>query len=288
MFCQNHKLSPSVKAGGYGTAGWAIGGDIIIELSKLTEVDIEPPLADGSFTSLKDVAAANSKGKKPVGSGDEPPNTGKRRREDDIALRSYDSASHAVASFLRGLPNVVENDLPPPSTKRRLDNNSPSGLDAPAVSSQFSTETSGVSRSNSSSSSGFDSSAGDASSLATNSTAATSPSLSGLSAPSATKRTISQPGDPFGYIDEPAETTPFVVQTPYRHLAMPRSWAATGLFDDPANSLGLDAQAEPLYPHAFVTFGAGMRQKEIDTYTAQHKLEAKNSMSDGIPYHVPL
>jgi len=49
-FCSKHSLSPSVKAGGYGTAGWSIGGDIIIDVSKLTEIDIEVPKEDGSFT----------------------------------------------------------------------------------------------------------------------------------------------------------------------------------------------------------------------------------------------
>ena len=48
--------------------------------------------------------------------------------------------------------------------------------------------------------------------------------------------------------------------------------------------------AEPIHPHAFVTFGAGMRQKEIDTFTAKEKLEARyiSGSGDGIPYHVPL
>jgi hypothetical protein len=126
-------LSPSVKAGGYGTAGWSIGGDIIIDVCKLVEVDIEVPKDDGSFTSLRDVAPANSKGKKsqggslPVGNSDT--TSGKRRREEDANLRIYDSASLAVASFLRGPPfsaqaqatsaNVI--DGPSPSIRRRLE-----------------------------------------------------------------------------------------------------------------------------------------------------------------------
>lgn len=47
---------------------------------------------------------------------------------------------------------------------------------------------------------------------------------------------------------------------------------------------------EPRYPHVYVTFGAGMLQKEIDMHTADNPVEAKAS-ADGtvrlIPYHVP-
>jgi hypothetical protein len=47
---------------------------------------------------------------------------------------------------------------------------------------------------------------------------------------------------------------------------------------------------EPRYPHVYVTFGAGMLQKEIDMYTADNPVEATES-PDGsvrlIPYHVP-
>ena len=57
-----------------------------------------------------------------------------------------------------------------------------------------------------------------------------------------------------------------------------------------SSQLPLRVEVEPMYPHAFVTFGAGMRQKEIDTFTAEHKLEAcyLTGHGDGIPYHVPL
>jgi hypothetical protein len=72
-------------------------------------------------------------------------------------------------------------------------------------------------------------------------------------------------------------------------------WGA-GLSSDFSNAplvfgqVQLPAQAEPIYPHAYVTFGAGMRQKEIDTFTAKHKLEARyiTGNGDGIPYYVPL
>jgi hypothetical protein len=54
--------------------------------------------------------------------------------------------------------------------------------------------------------------------------------------------------------------------------------------------VNLASQAQPIYPNAYVTFGAGMRQKEIDTYTANHQLEARSLAGPNttIPYHVPL
>lgn len=53
---------------------------------------------------------------------------------------------------------------------------------------------------------------------------------------------------------------------------------------------------EPAYPHAFVTFGAGVKQKEIDIFTASNPMEVKPIAYPGfagrqtnatIPYHVP-
>lgn len=51
-----------------------------------------------------------------------------------------------------------------------------------------------------------------------------------------------------------------------------------------------NTRAIPIHPHAYVTFGAGVRQKEIDQYTAAHPLEAKclSGARGEIPYHVPL
>lgn len=55
QFCVRHTLSPSVKAGGYGTAGWAVAGDIIIDLQHLTDIAIEPPQPGArDWTSLRD------------------------------------------------------------------------------------------------------------------------------------------------------------------------------------------------------------------------------------------
>ena len=49
-------------------------------------------------------------------------------------------------------------------------------------------------------------------------------------------------------------------------------------------------QLEPQYPHVYVSFGAGVLQKEIDMHTADNPVEAKKSATGTvglIPYHVP-
>lgn len=48
--------------------------------------------------------------------------------------------------------------------------------------------------------------------------------------------------------------------------------------------------ATPIHSHAYVTFGAGMRQKEVDQFCAANPLEAQ-SLAGGrsaVPYHIPL
>lgn len=315
MFCTKYNLSPSIKAGGYGTAGWAINGDIIIDLSKLVEVDIEVPHEDGSFTSLKDVAPANSKGKQPVGSS-RTFNPGKRRREDDIELRRYDQASQAVAAFLRGPTSIslglsAPSDGPPPNVRRRVEESDISPLGTMMGLANSGRQDSIESDSNSRSTiSEYDS--GDPS----DSTAATSPSPphSGhVSAPfdnnqnrtTAPSNTLPlRRADPFSYLSPSVSASnplpPATIMQAAPPPSMLRSWGAIANLASTAAqmqmTMDMQTQAEPVHPHAFVTFGAGMRQKEIDTYTAQHKLEARYATGaatdvgdcDGIPYHVPL
>lgn len=300
LFCTKYNLSPSVKAGGYGTAGWAIGGDIIIDLSKLVEVDIEPPKEDGTFTSLSDVASANSKGKKPQQNASA--SAAKRRREDDANLRIYDSASQSVASFLRGPPfSNPELDGPSPNVRRRLQGPESSTISIPPV-------RPGLSAPSGPSASDLGVSFGSHEQLAATPVAMPSappPAEStGVSHSLPAGSFSSNPAnglahaDPFGYLDTknfPPPPPPNVTQSSYNSGSMLSSWAPglNSTFSNGPLSFGqiqLPAQAEPIYPHAYVTFGAGMRQKEIDTFTAKQKLEARyiTGSGDGIPYHVPL
>ncbi|KAF9486078.1 hypothetical protein BDN70DRAFT_870593 [Pholiota conissans] len=304
LFCTKHSLSPSVKAGGYGTAGWAIGGDIIIDLSKLVEVDIEVPKADGSFTSLRDVASANSKGKTAVPNAAS--SSSKRRREEDTNLRQYDNASQTVAAFLRG-PTLSDTqpDGPSPSVRRRLD--------APTESAYSSSTSTAPRLSMSQSMSPSDSGGSRGSQSQTTSTPATSPSptvmnsesisstvTTGRNAESSTSGPANS--NPFGYLDTPSNfppaSPPAALQSTFNSAPLVTSWGPgpNSIFANaPVNfsnfgQVAVPAQAEPIYPHAFVTFGAGMRQKEIDTFTAKEKLEARyvTGGGDGIPYHVPF
>ncbi|KAL0955622.1 hypothetical protein HGRIS_001855 [Hohenbuehelia grisea] len=286
-FCHKHQLYPSVKAGGFGTAGWAVGGDLIIDLHNIVDIDIETPQDDGTFVSLKDVAADNSKGKQPASSLS---NLGKRRREEDNRLRNYDAASASVAGFLQGNPPNVDGsvaDRSPPSARRRLTVDTPPDAALPPPE-PMSRETSGDSATSS----------GTMSSNSSNpSTIATSPTLS--TAGLGTKRQIDfqYGGDPFGYIDAPAEVP---IHSTARQAAFTQPvagpWASSSstLFtnpDLPPTSLTLLPSLQPVHSHAYVTFGAGKRQKEIDIYTANHPLPATSlthEQGGTIPYHVPF
>ncbi|KAJ7496613.1 hypothetical protein FB451DRAFT_199307 [Mycena latifolia] len=282
LFCAKHSLSPSVKAGGYGTAGWAIGGDIIIDVSKLVDIDIEAPLAEGGYTSLRAQDAANKL--KDIGP------SGKRRREEDSALRFYDSASQVVADFLRGpyrvgwdIPQTVrrrvEEEAPPPPVRERLISSGSSQSD---------------SNSDESAHSGED---GDRS--VSLSTAATSPTRSPEPPSSGTNRP-GFGGDPFGYLNAPTNfpppAPPSVAQSPYNPVAGPDPWgprSGTLIANSNLPPVPLDlvpSHPEPIYPNAYVTFGAGLRQKEVDTFTANHQLEARSLRGPNatIPYHVPF
>ena len=275
-------MSPSVKAGGYGTAGWSIGGDIIIDVSKLIEVDIEVPKDDGSFTSLRDVAPANSKGKKSQGASSGS-NSGKRRREEDANLRVYDSASLAVASFLRG-PTFPANHTFTNDPSDALSYNSTSSL---------------TQDSSASSNSGYNSREHSISTLGT--TPSPPPQVQ-VDTLISTSFTAVQPdntngsanSNPFGYLETPNNfppaPPPISLQSHYNPSSVTTSWSSSHGSGSPFGQMQIPAQAEPIHPHAYVTFGAGMRQKEIDIFTAQHKLEARylTGDGDGIPYHVPL
>jgi hypothetical protein len=59
----------------------------------------------------------------------------------------------------------------------------------------------------------------------------------------------------------------------------------------PFAQMNMLSQVEPPHSHVYVTFGSGMRQKEIDTYCAKNPIESNypsGSGSSTIPYHVPL
>ncbi|KAK0459233.1 uncharacterized protein EV420DRAFT_1539084 [Desarmillaria tabescens] len=246
LFCLKHSLSPSIKAGGYGTAGWAVGGDVVLDMSRIVDIDIEVPNPElpGGYTSLEDMKpSTNNKGKQPA--------TGKRRREEDASLRSYHLASEAVANFLEG-----------PSSNRRRTN-----LDGDSVSPPLAP--------------------GPASPVVILPT----PSNGPVPVPGTSQAPVD--ADPFGYLNPSQVVLPPDVKVSSSYSTWTETAAAapfSGGSNLPPAQLNILSPPEPVHSHAFVTFGAGMRQKEIDMYTAAHPLEATSlsGKNDGIPYHVPF
>ncbi|KAF7982994.1 hypothetical protein HWV62_24606 [Athelia sp. TMB] len=347
LLCAKHHLSPSVKSGGYGTAGWAIGGDIIIDLSRLESMEIEPPLPGGGFTSLRYKSVDGSKVLSPPSeSGPSPPTTGKRRREEDDRLRSYDNASRAVAGFLSGptLDQAGPSDDPAPRAKRRIEvvvpdrqvsvESSTSSGTGPTTGSAMSASSSQTLSSNTSNnnspSPNPESEVKQASTqreqrpAPQTSTSAGSASSSGIGAnassagnvASSHSRDINQPtlpassssgasstrSDPFGYmnLDTHAPSASSIMRPMYSAFGLaPGAQPVAANMSSMAMSLNAhmmasfsddNARATPIHSHAYVTFGAGKRQKEIDQFSAAHPLEGTclSGARGKVPYHVPL
>ncbi|KIY46091.1 hypothetical protein FISHEDRAFT_48116 [Fistulina hepatica ATCC 64428] len=284
-FCRKHHLSPSVKAGGFGTGGWAVKGDVVIDLSKIIGVDLESPGEDGSYTSIKDMLAPNDKGKGVI----KPSTTNavKRRREDlEVSdslrpsygsVRQYDDASAAVANFLHGPP--LSPDLFLPAVRRRLDIEGNSSVPAALVPAEID--------------SGHQAEdildpadgAGPLSSLPTP-----------LHLEGAGVLRTPANGSPFGYLDNSANASafsaPHIVQAPYPPGSTSGRWTGTSAVATtaaaPLGSLSMPGEAVATHPHVYVTFGSGMKQKDVDMYTASHPVPADPSTGDYIPYHVPM
>ncbi|THV06641.1 hypothetical protein K435DRAFT_450087 [Dendrothele bispora CBS 962.96] len=342
LFCRKHSFSPSVKAGGFGTAGWAVGGDVVIDLSALTGVEIEEPGENNSYTSLRDMVPPNNKGKKSVSQSLPPPaslvtgvdtdgqpannsptipssSSQKRRREEDPALL-YDSASRNVNTFLHPHLSRHDSDLPSPSIRRRLDDeNAPEQAsftssdsfpfpangsdqnDGHIITSNDQNDlvinntdnivTTSIERSDSSGDSSLSSGA--------NSSTASSSSTPASSVPPGPSYSSNSGApfnaDPFGYINVPSSSAGATLRSSFNSTSRsvyPHWGSGSGSSPLISNSNHhiLSAQAQPLYTHAYVTFGAGMKQKEVDIYTANHPLEARSLTGgdDSIPYHVPF
>ncbi|KAI0029943.1 hypothetical protein K488DRAFT_12332, partial [Vararia minispora EC-137] len=310
LFCRKHGLSPSVKAGGFGTHGSAINGQIIIDLSRLTDIDIEAPLpnTDGlGYTPLSEMVPSHAKGK---GKAAPPAPTAIKRARDDAnvdtavvlarpgAGASYDAASPAVASFLRGSPlppdGTGEALREPPAHRRKLD----VGIVA----------TDGVERQVSS---GSDVSRSTDASVHMTSSAPTSvTSKSPTPLPDASERPsvpVLQPQsatlahDPFGYLADdgprPMRLLSSTTASPPPLATDTDIWgpAAAAIFSHPlfnptAHLARAAADMVPVHRQAFVTFGAGAKQKDVDRFTADNPLEAVSLTGDrgGVPYHVPF
>jgi hypothetical protein len=207
------------------------------------------------------------------------PNPGKRIRESDEALSTYDSASQAVAKFLRGPPLSNCVDGPSPNVRRRLDPDISSFARAAALESDSST---------------FSAASGpciEDISLrqSLESTVAASPSIPG---DSNTSYYESRRADPFGYVSNDRTTLHSMPQIPSLQSGFDRHLSSHELNVSVDSTLPLQVvplrEIEPMHSHAYVTFGAGMKQKQIDIFTAKNPLDAKSPGNEKIAYHVPL
>ncbi|KAH9846507.1 hypothetical protein C2E23DRAFT_890825 [Lenzites betulinus] len=387
-FCVRHGFSPSVRAGGYGIAGWSVAGDIIIDMSMMTHIGIETPLTpaagDGEEPSIVDWTPIGSPPQRtdrqqdlvlPVAEAAREPTQqrgGKRRREDrspsagpeesgsSVNRGPYDNASHGLAAFLRGPPlphEPGESPREPPTNRPR--HHSPETEPGPAPSlagsrlempplNESTRQLSGGSTSSEGSSIpsalGFNSRHSQSSSASATTTTAASPSdeqgksastearepfsyvsggatppphppmygpppsghggAGGVSASFSSFQWPIPPPPPGGAFPGVAAISPFGFPPlglgaggpglpPPLAFGLPPILGASAMRDSAAAQLGPTQHFKPVHPHAYVTFGAGMRQKEIDLYSSEHQLEGTNTVTgrkqdSTVPYHIPM
>ncbi|KAI0000320.1 hypothetical protein BJV77DRAFT_382225 [Russula vinacea] len=236
IFCGKHGLSLSVTTCEYGTDGWAIDGDVVIDLSKIQDIDIEPPQRGGGYTSLSDTALSTNKGKARVG---EPV------LELGASTTSHSDNSHfgPITGSGCSIETSVQSSVPSSAT----------GWATLAMTP--------------------DSSRSPHSDSAASAISPTSPFGWGAELPDTA---LSRP-DPFAYIDR-AEPPMMGVS---RSSMICCSDAA--LFAHPVFVPSHLTRPVPPHTHAYISFGAGAKQKDIDTFTAA------NTLKGGIvPYHIPF
>ncbi|KAG7091291.1 hypothetical protein E1B28_010338 [Marasmius oreades] len=280
LFCVKHSLSPSVKAGGFGTAGWAVNGDMVIDLSQMLETDIEVAKEDGSYTCLRDMPTAHSKGKRTVPAGPTTVNPGKRRREADGDLRVYDSDSPSATAFLNGenIPHVVRRRTSEATYTLGISSYNVGGEShdrhsAPSVQ---------PSRAGSHLASGRE-----------NSSTSSSPQTLRESYNAASSGAPPN-ADPFGYLNRSTNMDISNIQTTFARTEAynPIGTGPSTIVANPSlpsTSRSMPSQSRAIHPFAYVTFGAGKRQKEIDIFTSRNPLPGRSVLGEdeAIPYHVP-
>ncbi|KAH9983185.1 hypothetical protein BJV77DRAFT_966954 [Russula vinacea] len=248
IFCGKHGLSLSVTTCEYGTDGWAIDGDVVIDLSKIQDIDIEPPQRGGGYTSLSDTALSTNKGKARVGEPVLELSDRSVAKQFSSPLATYQPRGFAAARQPRhtqitptSAPSLVlcplfGNRLGDTRYDSRLVALAPLGLGCFC---HF-------------------------------------PHLTVWVGAELPDTALSRP-DPFAYIDR-AEPPMMGVS---RSSMICCSDAA--LFAHPAFVPSHLTRPVPPHTHAYISFGAGAKQKDIDTFTAA------NTLKGGIvPYHIPF
>ncbi|KAI6115246.1 hypothetical protein EDD17DRAFT_1569257 [Pisolithus thermaeus] len=295
LFCRKHALSLSVKAGGYGTAGWAVCGDIIMDLVRFNQIEIEPPTSSGGFTSIREMPPAGSKGKD---------------RADPLVTDRDWTGGHRrgnARQYASSLSSQRVDDFLHPGSETSPRSRGPVGAVGPVAPFPFASRAAVPQASQ-----GFLVSNMRGPAPGNNTTMThvrpTSPTASrgsrvshptrGISTTftSAPSPPVSRPepstvidADPFGYLEEGfGNERPTIPSTSRLAQSIPNSLFANPTFLD--SSQNILTYATPIHSRAFITFGAGMRQKDIDQFSAANPLEAF-SLSGGrgaVPYYVPF
>ncbi|KAF9783970.1 hypothetical protein BJ322DRAFT_888554 [Thelephora terrestris] len=371
VFCNEHRLSPSIKAGGFGTSGVSIGGDIIVDLSRFRGISVDRP--DDSipreYVSLRDQLSPSDKGKGVARSRQPqaalnpgPQDTDlssvtpqKRGREVEEAddeervayearLRRYDPAAPRVSSFLSGPPLAPEPGVTPrmpPQDYRapRLGAADSTGSEAAPFDMGgdrqgvygINPTTMAISESRTDdlySNTGLGNSPASARGPFDHINIADPPRLPGrvrpfdyLASAGSSQDTgpVLQPTyqqsiqSSRGLASFPtfSSNTPFSGPT-FSSLNIPNDLPHSSLYSAGEDSsfptspsslvspypltdwqnppLDHRSPPQPRYPHVYVSFGAGVLQKEIDMYTADNPVEAMGSATgvvELVPYHVP-
>ncbi|KZT72357.1 hypothetical protein DAEQUDRAFT_32334 [Daedalea quercina L-15889] len=118
QFCRKHGLSPSVKAGGYATAGWSIAGNVIIDLGMIRECDIEPPVegaeAGKDWTRLADMLPPGSKGKGRACAAGKPDDIPAEVAPETSTLPAHETEQSVAVGTKRRREDSPEEDRPLP------------------------------------------------------------------------------------------------------------------------------------------------------------------------------
>ena len=347
-FCTRHSLSLSIKAGGYGTHGQAVQGDIILDLAPLCDISIEKMNPDGGFTSIKDMPSARNAGKsrevddsymQGVSTPQESliPSAGKRRAEEAFCAVNFSKVDYPnTSSQAAGLPSAPvpdgfeqgrtffkfqRTDLPSsgihgsnPHPPAIINYTNPSVLQqigmgrqksSGSTSGEESISGSGYRSSHSGSGTSFPSRDRSTTTNATSVDSHTSKSPSRQSSQadlfgymSTASMTVDLPtrnspplqSDPFGYLSDPSAPMPAVppLPSPDPSSILAPPFAGSSLFSPEGHYM--PTRVNPLFPHAYVTFGAGAKQNDIDLYSSSHPLPATSIEGTPCftPYHVPF
>ncbi|KDQ20249.1 hypothetical protein BOTBODRAFT_51605 [Botryobasidium botryosum FD-172 SS1] len=324
IFCAQHGLSPSARSGGYGTHGWAVEGDVIIDLALIDDIDMELPGPEGEYIGLRDMTP---KGKAPA-VPTVPPRKEKGRAVDGSNAH-IDSRWTDFSGPFGAPPNVLgrrtaeeafgpedeiseEADERPRANRPKAESSGsvPGGGQGQGRSgwgqrtTQVPTPPMGTPEMTASSSANLRS-PGEQIHLTLPQTQLQPPSQQQMlisppltEAASLSERTPSHaesvssahsPADAGS--SSPLSPAPHTSSSPFSFPDAPSTSTehAHASFG-PSTTYFTSSPATPPTPYVYATFGAGARQRQVDEYSAAHPLPGESAFGQPImvPYHVPF